>query len=264
MILWGISIIPIKSGVKILLSVITITVAFFIISNNHSRWESFSYWRWGEDDDYYEYSDKWTDQDFSEPFDESIKIAKLEINAAAGTFDVKGSCDDLIHFKHEGNIGPYEMKSISTDSTRKIVLDFEDKFIRAGRIRNNTEVWLNPIPIWKLEVNAGAARLELDLSTFKVESIEVNGGATSIDIKFGSILDDAYVSIDAGASSLTLRIPEEIGCKLITDSFLTSKKFKGFNKTSDGYYLSKDYENSEKKIFIDINTAISSIKVSRY
>jgi len=263
LILWGVSIIPVKSGIKIILSIITIAVAIFIISNNHSRWESHSYWQWGEDNDY-ENSREWTDQEFTEPFDENIKIARLEINAAAGTFDIKGICDDLIHFKHEGNVGPYEMEYTSLDSSRKIILDFEDDFIRAGRIRNYTEIWLNPNPLWSIDVDAGAAKLELDLSEYKVKHLEIDGGATSVDVKLGSLFDDVFVSIDAGASSLTIRVPEEIGCKLTTDSFLTSKRLKGFNKISDGSYLSKDYDNTDKKIHIDINTAISSLKVLRY
>ncbi|MFC2106926.1 LiaI-LiaF-like domain-containing protein [Bacteroidota bacterium] len=263
LILWGLSIIPVKSGIKIILSVITITVAIFIISNSHSRWESHSYWEWGEDKDY-EDSREWTDQEFTEPYDQNIKIARLEINAAAGSFDIKGVCDELIHFKHEGNVGPYEMKSFSSDSSRKIILDFEDEFIRAGRIKNYTEIWLNPNPLWSIDVDAGAAKLDLDLSAYKVEQLEIDGGATSVDVTLGSLLDEVFVSIDAGASSLTIRVPEKIGCKITNDSFLTSKRLKGFNKTSDGDYLSEDYEDYNKKIFIDINTAISSLKVLRY
>jgi len=161
LILWGISIIPIKSGVKILLSVITAVAAFFIISQSNTKWESHSYWGWGDDNDY-EVSREWTDQEFTEPYDQNIKIVRLEINAAAGTFDIKGFCDDLIHFKHEGNVGPYEMKSVATDSSRKLILDFENDFIGTGRIRNYTEIWLNPNPLWSIDVDAGAAKLELD------------------------------------------------------------------------------------------------------
>ena len=46
---------------------------------------------------------------------------------------------------------------------------------------------LNPKPDWDIKVDVGAADVELDLSLFKIRKLDIDGGASSIDLRLGTL-----------------------------------------------------------------------------
>ncbi len=265
LILWGISILPLKSGLKLLLSLVAVVIAVLVIAERNGGWDNRIYWNRDHDEMYSERWEKqqWSDQQVAEPWNADIEKVRLVFEAAAGTFEINGTTDELFEFTHEGNLGPYEMKVSGLESERKIKLELTETNVQVGRVRNYAEMMLNTNPVWYIDIHAGAARIKLDLSPFKVEDLDIEGGASSLDVKLGDLSEDLTVNIDAGVSSLTLRIPESVGCEIETDSFLTSRNFKGFDKVESGRYQTGNFEDSNKRIFINIDTAISSIKIIR-
>ena len=265
LILWGISILPIKSGVKLLLSLVAVVIAVWVVAERNGGWENRINWHREYEDEYSEEwkGKKWSDQQVAEPWNPDIDRVYLVFEAAAGTFEINGTTDELFEFSHEGNLGPYEMKVSGLDRERKIKLELAETSIGVGRVKNYAEMLLNTNPSWNIDIHAGAARIKLDLSPFKVEDLDIDGGASSLDVRLGDLSADVTVNIDAGVSSLTLRIPEEVGCEIETDSFLTSRNFKGFDKIESGRYQTGNFKESDKRIYINIDTAISSIKIIR-
>lgn len=268
---WGISILPIKSVVRLSLSVIAAFFAILILVNNpgsRSQWwwpDNFTYKYdrdYDDDDDYEEYS--WEDQNFSEPPDENIKTAQLNLNAAVGNFMVENETTELFEFKSEGDAGPFEVNTSQGNTSATINIDQKSRTYNKGKIHNDAWLYLNTNPIWMLNVDVGAANLEMDLSSFKVERIDLDGGASRIELKLGSQHDHTKVIIDAGASSIEIKIPFESACELKTSTVLSARDIDGFNKIKKGLYQTPNFSESANQIFIDIDAAVSSLEVNRY
>jgi hypothetical protein len=104
----------------------------------------------------------------------------------------------------------------------------------------------------------------MDLKDYKIDTININAGASSIDLTLGNKNPVTRLTFDAGASSLNIRVPKEAACEVKSESFLVSRDFEGFTKQGNGLYRSDNYASGKGKIFIDIETAVSSISIERY
>ncbi|MEZ5084451.1 MAG: DUF5668 domain-containing protein [Bacteroidales bacterium] len=265
---WGISLLPVKSGMKLLLTVVTVVVAIILLASYPGRgYHFFNGWKdhitIGRDYDDNE-EQNWEDQIHSEEFDDAIQYATLNFDAAAGDFKIRGVTSKLFEFETEGNAGPYTAitKDIGEDA---VIIDFSQKHFRGGKdIENSVWMNLNENPVWNLNIDVGAAKLDMDLSTFKIEKLDVDGGAADIDIKIGNKFKKTKVNIDAGASGITIKIPLESACEVHTNTILSGRDLEGFNKIKNGLYQTPNFSDSANQVFIDVDAAVSGVKVERY
>jgi hypothetical protein len=110
----------------------------------------------------------------------------------------------------------------------------------------------------------GAADLEMDLTPFKVQKIDIDGGACAIQLKLGDKYKKTYVKIDAGASGIEIKVPATSACEVTTNTILSGHDLDGFNKISKGLYQTPNFSNSAHQIVIDIDAAVSGVEVKRY
>ena len=78
-----------------------------------------------------------------------------------------------------------------------------------------------------MQIDVGAANLDLDLSAFKVSKLDINGGASSINVKLGNLQQQSTVKINSGASSVKIEVPEAFACEVQTKTVLVSKDLTG-------------------------------------
>ncbi|MCL4547189.1 MAG: DUF5668 domain-containing protein [Bacteroidetes bacterium] len=204
---------------------------------------------------------------YYEDYNPSYKSASLEINSGAGKFMIVNSTDKLIEGKAYGSLAEYDFHSDKTDSSIDVTFDLNKKdgnFFR-GRFRNQLDIALNQNPIWDITLNIGASKSNFDLSNFKVKNLDLHTGATSTKIKLGDKYDQTTnVSVDMGAASLTLEVPQNVGCEIQSDMALASKHIEGFSSRGSGHYITDNFENSTKRILIDVKGGVSSLTVRRY
>lgn len=203
--------------------------------------------------------------EYSDSYSDSTKYATFNFDGGAGKFILTDTTTDLIYSKSEGVKDNYSFSSMKSDSTAEINLDMKNTKITFGHnYKNRVEINLNPTPVWNLNFDVGAAAMEFDLRQFRVNEITVGMGAAALDLTIGSLQENTKVSIEAGASSITIRIPENAGCEVTTDAALSSKHLPGFNEVESGNYRSSNFDNSTQKIYIEIECGVSSINVKRY
>ena len=263
LVLIGIAILPIKTTIKLLLSALAIILTVVLINASPGYWHSDSWFRWDHKMDR-RIERKSTTQNFKEPFNESTEMASLEFEAVAGSFQIGGTTSDLFDFEREGNIGPYESELRVTGNKVKVKVGLEGSKIRSGNIRNKVKISLNSAPVWDLDLDIGAAEVELDLREYLVRDVKIDGGAAAIELIMGDRSDNTNLYINTGASSVTIRIPENIACEIDTDTILSRKDLDGFTKVADGMYVSENFADCEKNISIEIDSALSSLEVIRY
>jgi hypothetical protein len=262
LILWGISLIPVKDWIKVVLSIATVIITFIVVQqyakNDNWNW----HFKYNDDDDNTEYNDSAT-QNLSENMDSIIRYATLDLNIGVGDFSLKDTTSKLIELDRTGSQGRYSMTSEDSDSMRIIKLALDKAEFR-GEVKNKVKMKMNTIPVWDLELNVGAAEVNFDLTPYKTRKVNIQGGASDIEVKLGDRYPESNVDIEAGAASITLKVPQGVGCEITTNTFLASKNFKDFKKIDNHHYQTEGFSSSAKKIHINMQAGMASIDVIRY
>lgn len=243
-------------------------------SNSFSFWPNYSY-HYNNDNDDDDDEDSTASANvvkiegssiFTEPFHADARIAKLNISGGATVYNLSDTTNELFQANTKEYGGRYEYTHHSNDSV--YVLNFQMKnnsHFNWGRNKTNTATFkLNTAPVWDINIETGATKLDFDLTKFKIRKLDINGGAASFHVKLGEPLDATHLNVETGASEVTIAIPKDAACSIETDTGLSSNKFDGFTKTDDDKYETAGFSNARKKIYIHMSGGISDFKVNRY
>ncbi|MDP4291481.1 MAG: DUF5668 domain-containing protein [Bacteroidota bacterium] len=265
-ILWGISILPIKDYLKLIISLVAVAIGVSIVST-HPEINAFGFnwhrhnhdWEVTYDHD----STFTTNENFSEPYDKAIKEGTLYLDAAAGNFTMTDTTNSLYDFKKSGGRTQYQT-SVEKDSSSAVIrLKLKDGSFNSGN-GGEAHIKLNMKPVWNINFSVGAADLHMDLSKYKVRTIKVEGGASSVNLKIGELNDDQTVKISAGASSIHIMVPKSRACEVKTNTVLSSRELPGFDRIERHLYRTSNYNTAKIRTTIDVDAAVSSLNVERY
>ncbi|PLK42906.1 LiaI-LiaF-like domain-containing protein [Emticicia sp. TH156] len=211
--------------------------------------------------------------DYSVPMGTDVMEAKLKLAGGAAEFDLEETTSNLFEAKtnlsyktgytltEEVNNG---IKTVEFEQKGKKGKGFNLNFDSDKNSNNTVLIKLNKAPVWDIEMGIGAGELDFDFSDYKVKRLDLNTGATDIDVKLGDKVDNVEVDINSGVTSVKISVPEGVGCELHMDGALNSKKLDGFEKVKSGLWRTPGYESTSKKIKIDADAGLSSIKINRY
>lgn len=213
---------------------------------------------------------KTVEQNYALPMSSTVERAKLDFGGGAAEFHLEETTNNIFEAttsltagnyrlsdQVKGNLHDIEfnMKSNNNSNRFKVDEDFD--------LQNDVYLKLNTKPIWEMDIKIGAGDLKFDLSKYKIEEINVETGAASIDLKLGDNQDRLDVDVSSGVAKVRLNIPESVGCRIKMNGILNTKDFEGFSKKGD-YYLTSNYESSKKKIEVKMSSAMSSLEIDRY
>ncbi len=265
-ILWGLSVLPIRENIKIGVLVILLGGAtwFVLDYSGQGRFNNFEFIinkQFDNDDNTLTNSR----QDFTIPFADSIENASLHLDAAAGKFVVDDSTADLLSFSQEGrHTGHYEYLVRRNKHNAVVKITEREEHVFHNNNHKVVTIRMNTHPVWDIDLDAGASAINYDLQAFKIRKINLDGGAGLFKMTVGDKYPDVKINIDAGASSITLRVPEDAGCDLDITAVLSGKQLSGFKKTSNGHYQTENYDTAKNKIHLNVDAAVSSFHIVRY
>jgi Domain of unknown function (DUF5668) len=213
-------------------------------------------------------------QNFTEDMDASIKSARLTIEGGVAGIDIDGTTDKLFEADTKSTFSNFGLSKTVTDGVANVKFTMNDnKNGKENHIdidsddfdgKNEAKIKLNPNIEWNMDYKFGVAGADLDLSPFNVKSIGIKTGVSGVDIKLGDKANDLQVDIDAGIAGIKLEVPNGVGVRIKSDSFMSGNNFDGFTKDSSGYYVSPDYNKATKKITVNYKGAFASFDVDRY
>ena len=119
----------------------------------------------------------------------------------------------------------------------------------------------NPERLRRIDINAGAADLALEgLGNANFEELRFDGGAGNFTLDFGGQWRrSAEVDIDAGACSITIRVPKELGAKVVVGkSPLSSATLEGFRRSDRGY-VNESFGQSEHELVVNLDMGVGSL-----
>ncbi len=198
-----------------------------------------------------------------------VKSAELKIGGGAAQFLLEQAGADQLFAAdtrlagvsgftlHEETSGSHQKVSFKMKSQKNIRLN--DKGLnRKVTLKLNTE------PVWDIDMEIGAGDLKYDLTPYKVGKINLETGASNIDLKLGDLMNESTVKIESGVANINIEVPEGVGCQIKMDGALNAKNFTGFTKISSGLYRTEGFDNAAKKIYIDTDSGMSNFTVRRY
>ena len=162
---------------------------------------------------------------------------------------------DVIH----DHTGSFSKIYLSTDGFSVDYSDGEGDFNLSGLA--DWDLMVSPDVALDLDIRAGAADLDLDLTHLNVRRVFVGAGASQVRIRLPDS-GKTLVEIEAGAADIQITVPQGVAARIENDSFLNSTSIdSGRFPKADGEHRSPDYFTAEDRVDIDIEAGASSVTV---
>ena len=123
------------------------------------------------------------------------------------------------------------------------------------------DLMVSPDVALDLEIRAGAADLDLDLTHLNVRRLVVGAAASQLRIRLPAA-GQTRVEIEAGAADIEITVPQGVAARIDNDSFLnfTSIDSSRFPE-SGGEHRSPDYSTAENRVDIEIGAGAVSVTI---
>lgn len=267
LILIGINImLPNKPEARILSVIVTcITLAFFTYQGLHPKAHTF--WAGIMDSSDGKHDGKKLPTYLTEPMEDNIRTARLDLSAGAVNLELKDMTAQLVDVRSDLKDGGFLLKRAGSPGNPKLTIEHKrnDKRNFGGGSDDNTvQIRLNSKVLWDLNFSLGAADADVDLRQFKVSNLALECGVSSVKLRLGmppELL--SHVEVEGGLASIELELPKQAGCRIESEASLSSLKASGFTKNGN-FYESENYVSAQKKIEIKVESGLSSIDISRY
>lgn len=196
--------------------------------------------------------------------------AVVEIQTNGSIVNIKNGESAIINGIHSSNI-----TSVSTSTTTKgkwqiISIDTQGTFNSLPtKYVNNLDLKISENTPLQFKFASKASKVFLDLSSLKLEEASFTVDATDIDLKLGKSQDKTFVSINAKTSAISFQIPKNVEVQISSSSELSLENFQELKKiesseTGKNLYQTQDFDNSQSKININLETILSRINLEWY
>ena len=209
---------------------------------------------------------KGSNQRLNSPMNANIKSASFNFSGGAAEFEISGTSNDLVEADANLTFGNISLKKTgdSTNPTVDFALRGKKNNINFNDDNDNKiNLKLNPTVLWDMNFEFGAGKADFDLSEYKVKNLSIKTGLTETDVKLGDKVDNLEVKIESGLTDIEFQIPESVGCRIDIDGGLNEKDFDGFFQRN-GHWETSNYDKSTKKITLNFEGGLQSLKVRRY
>jgi hypothetical protein len=211
--------------------------------------------------------------DESYDHDASVKTGVAEISGGVGEFTLAEG-KDLVSAKGET---PFDepVLDVSTSGSKADVVVSLGEGMQAwpSGTRAKLDVLLDRSVVWDLTLKAGVSSTDADLSELKFSALRVDAGVSDTSVKLGTIssvvgVHAVPVEVDAGVSSLKLRIPEGAQVRLRIKGGLSAVSVdSGLKRLSGGddkRYETSGFDEGDAYYEITVNAGVGSIGIELY
>jgi hypothetical protein len=202
-----------------------------------------------------------TVEKFSIPL-EGASEASLTINHGAGQIDLQAGANPGDFLTGTSGTG-MEKKSRLVGGRLDVKIEAGPSFLPfLGPEGGIWQYRLTPdVPV-SIKVEAGASRLDVDLTDLRATYFSFNGGAADLNLTLPARVESALVDIDAGAASIDIYVPQGVALRFRTKS-VGSLHIDGqrFPQREPGIYQSAEYETCKYHAEITVDGGATSVAV---
>lgn len=193
---------------------------------------------------------------------EGAREASLSIDHGAGQISLRAGANPGDFLTGVSGVG-MDQKVRRTDGKLEVEIDAGPSFIPfVGPQGGVWEYRLTPDVPLTLKIEAGASRLDVDLSGLRVTRFMFSGGASNLNLTLPAHVENALVDIDAGAASINLTVPEGLAVRFRSRNVgPLSIDQQRFPPQGAGLYQSPDYATAPYHAEVTVDAGVSSITV---
>jgi len=144
-------------------------------------------------------------------------------------------------------------------------LQIENFYLNSGASQTNIVFnQLNLIDLKNINIKTGASTINiLGLANANFDKMDFTAGAGSYIFDFsGNLTKKSKVNINAGAAKIILKIPSNMGTKIIFRNFPISKlDVRGFIRINDQTYVNSEYGKNVEELDINIKGGLVDVEV---
>lgn len=204
-------------------------------------------------------------RDVDEKIVDGIEKGELDINLPIGDIRLSGPADtsQFLYGKVETRSIEHTYNVHVSGSTKNVSISSEG--MHRAYVGTNSLVELqmsNKIP-YEVTLDVGKADLTLDFTSLIITKLDIETGASTMNVSFSDRAEHVDVIVDSGASTMSFTAPENVGVKINVHSGVSTTNFEGLEKQDEETYASDGYESAEKTINIIISSGVSTINFSR-
>ena len=202
-----------------------------------------------------------TAEKFSVPLQDA-REATLKIDHGVGRIDVRAGANPGDFLTGMSGVG-MNQKTRLKDGKLEVEIEAGPSFIPfLGPEGGEWQFRLNSDVPTSMKIEAGASRLDLDLTDLRVTYFSFEGGASNLNLTLPARVENTLVDIEAGAASIDLRVPEGVGLRFRTKSVGSlSMDEQRFPMRERGIYQSADYDGAKYHADVTVDGGATSIRV---
>ena len=205
---------------------------------------------------------------YNEPYSPTATVAKLHVSGGGVAYTLSDTTSQLFNAVTKEFSNKFEFSRTMEGTVPVLDLHMKKKngnsFNWDSDKTNSADIKLNTNPEWDITVDAGATKLDFDLSKFKVRNFKLSGGAASFDVKIGQPLVSTVVDVSTGVSEVEIKVPQNAACQITSNSGLSSTDYDGFNKVNDNTYETPGFAAAKNRIYVKMKGGVSDFKVTKY
>ncbi len=209
---------------------------------------------------------KQTISELREPLDQTESL-EVTINFGAGTVvlaDLPAESSSLVEavFSSSGGSGEAVHSLMRSGDRAELTLERTSSGFLGRSPVQDWEVRLSRTVTIDLTVDLGASDVTIDLGDLCVNDLDINAGATNLNVILPAAAGFSSADFDVGASSLTIVVPEGVAVRIDTDTGLASVDIdeRRFPKV-DGRNQSPGYQDSPNRVDGSISGGVADIEV---
>jgi len=196
-----------------------------------------------------------------------LQSAILEIKTGAGDLVLAGGPAEfagLVSGEFQSSFADLRVNSSLRGGWQKVILQQTGNWTHFWSAKTNRlNLALSPDTPLDLYLNCGAATLNLNLNHILAGLVDIDAGASVINLTLGDQLKEAQIKIKAGASAVKINLPQELGVQLTLDAALSSKNLGDLRDTGHNLYQSDNYPQADKSVNIDLDLGVSTLEINR-
>jgi hypothetical protein len=196
---------------------------------------------------------------------EGAAQARVRVNHAAGKLNIYAGAgiDELAEGDFSGGL---DLSSRRSGDTLEVTMKVPPQVIVFPFGPGTTLDWsfglARQLPL-ELELETGANDAQVDLTDLQVNRLSLKSGASSTTVRLPASAGLTRVSVETGAASVKLFVPQGVAARISGSSGLASihvdeRRFPRLGGTNQ----SPDYETAENKVEIMISVGVGSVDVS--
>jgi hypothetical protein len=194
----------------------------------------------------------------------NISSAVVNIKMGAAEININGKSDKLLDGSFGSDFLKLKTESKVDNNIQELTLAGDSDWEKFKGGKTVLDLHVNPNTVLELNMDTGAVKMNLDLRDIMAEKIDINTGASKVNLILGFKVEESNLYINGGASSINILLPKSVGAKLKIISALSSRKLIDFKQIDDNNYESNNYQLASKKIDINLSLGVSSLDINWY